>query len=50
MIIKRGKSGQYRVPYFLTGRVLVNKNTDSATENNRQFYIGKGEKVKLRTH
>jgi len=34
---KRGKSGQHRAPYFLTGR-YCNSNeaiTESATENNR---------------
>ena len=41
---ERGKSGQCRVPYFLTGRVFSNKDTDSAAENNRHF--GKGEKVR----
>tara|TARA_R110000868_G_scaffold121812_1_gene323020 strand:- start:112439 stop:112624 length:186 start_codon:yes stop_codon:yes gene_type:complete len=34
-IRKRGKSGQHRVPYFLTGRCFGRntKITDSATEN-----------------
>jgi hypothetical protein len=28
-----GKSGQHRVPYFLTGRVRLLADTESATEN-----------------
>ena len=38
----RGKSGQYRALYFLTGRSLTR--TDSATENIPPK-LGKGEKV-----
>jgi hypothetical protein len=39
-----GKSGQRRVPCFLTGRYL--KGYSSVTENNRpDFFRDKGEKV-----
>jgi len=43
--IRRGKSGQHRVTYFLTGRRL--KGFSSRAENNR-FDVGrsKGEKVR----
>lgn len=51
----RGKSGQHRAPYFLTGRISVgdDRKTDRATETNRQsmsraclsLSYGKGEKV-----
>lgn len=44
---KRGKSGQRRVTYFLTGR--RSKGFSSRAENNRQSYFGnfgKGEKVR----
>ena len=45
-----GKSGQHRVPYFLTGRQVIGNDhlTASATENippGRFFVSGKGEKV-----
>jgi hypothetical protein len=48
---ERGKSGQHRAPYFLTGRVLIGNGqyTASATENipSDPISIGmdKGEKV-----
>jgi hypothetical protein len=48
---RRGKSGQHRVPYFLTGRQRIGDDqlTASATENippGTFFYgSGKGEKV-----
>ena len=46
---ERGKSGQHRAPYFLTGRISVgdDRKTDRATETNRQstLSVGKGEKV-----
>jgi len=32
---ERGKSGQHRAPYFLTGRSRRKAGTASATENNR---------------
>jgi len=36
---ERGKSGQHRVPYFLTGRVATGdgSDTESATENKPPF-------------
>ena len=45
-----GKSGQHRVPYFLTGRQVIGNDqlTASATENippGTFFVSGKGEKV-----
>jgi hypothetical protein len=45
---KRGKSGQRRAPYFLTGRVLMRKlqNTESATE--KIPHRGTGVRVKWR--
>jgi len=33
----RGKSGQHRAPYYLTGRQFLMGLTASATENNRHF-------------
>jgi len=46
---ERGKSGQQRAPYFLTGRDCVGDDmvTDSATENIPPvlYRAGKGEKV-----
>lgn len=38
----RGKSGQRRAPYFLTGRGFTGngKTTESATENYRPAYAG----------
>lgn len=44
----RGKSGQHRAPYFLTGRFRSGgAETASATENNRPDYCrDKGENVR----
>ena len=46
LFIKRGKSGQYRAPYFLTGRANL-ISTESATERKTtlNLLMGKGEKV-----
>jgi len=50
---KRGKSGQYRAPYFLTGRSLTREGwgTESAAERKTTMIRpslrhGKGEKVR----
>lgn len=42
---KRGKSGHYRAPYFLTGRPWFWPRIASAAENNRSFG-SKGENVR----
>ena len=44
MQIARGKSGQRRALCFLTGSRLWRR--VGVTENNRQFYVGKGEKAR----
>ena len=42
----RGKSGQRRAVHHLTDGFCRNTKTESATENNRRYFIGKGENVR----